>query len=78
MVTTYLRPDSTASTVADWYQSARVGDTAVIAMPSCTWMVRLIRQPRNYVHWWLQGERGVTMPLTDAVCRLQMLSKTSS
>jgi magnesium-transporting ATPase (P-type) len=41
-------------------------------------MVRLICQPRNYVHWWLQGERGVTVPLEDAVCRLQMLSQTSS
>jgi hypothetical protein len=78
MVTTYLRPDYTASTVADWYQSAKVGDTAVIAMPSCPWMVRLICQPRNYVHWWLQGERGVTVPLEDAVCWLQMLSQTSS
>ena len=78
MVTTYLRPDSTASTVADWYQSAKVGDTAVMAMPSWPCMVWLIRQPRNYVHWWIQGERGVTVPLADAMCRLQILSQTSS
>jgi len=74
MVTTYLQPDYTTSTVADWYQSAKVGDTAVIAMPSCPYIVQLIRQPRNYVHWWLQGQRGVTVPLADAMCRLQMLS----
>ncbi len=74
MVTTYLQPDYTASTVAAWYQSAKVGDTAVIAMPSCPYIVQLIRQPRNYVHWWLQGQRGVTVPLADAMCRLQMLS----
>jgi hypothetical protein len=78
MVTTYLRPDYTASTVVNWYQSAKVGDTAVIAMPSCPCMVRLICQPRNYVHWWIQGEQGVTVPLEDAVYRLQMLSQTSS
>jgi len=74
MVTTYLQPDYTASIVEDWYQSAKLGDTAVIAMPSCPCMVRLICQPRNCVYWWLEGQRGVTVPLADAMCRLHMLS----
>ena len=78
MVTTYLQQDYTASTVVDWYQSATVGDTAAIPVPSCTCMVWLIHQPRNCVHWWFQGERGVTVPLEDAMCRLQLLDKTSS
>jgi hypothetical protein len=78
MITTYLRPNYTTGSVADWYHRAMVGDTAVIVIPSSTCMVRLIRQPRNHVHWWPQGERGVTVPLEDAMYRLQVLSKTSS
>jgi hypothetical protein len=77
MATTHLQPDCTTNTVIDWYHGATVGDTAVIAMPSRAYTVRLIRQARNQVHWWPQGGRGMTMPLEDAVYRLQMLCSPS-
>jgi hypothetical protein len=77
MATTHLHTSYATSTVVDWYDSATVGDTAVIALPSRLCTVRLIRQPRNYVHWWPEGGRGITVPLEDAVRRLQMLYHTT-
>jgi hypothetical protein len=77
MATRHLQPDCTPGTIIDWYQSATVGDTAVITLSSPTYPVRLIRQPGNHVHWWPQGAQGMTMPLEDAMVRLQLLRNTS-
>jgi hypothetical protein len=62
------------SGLQDWYATTTVGDTAVVALSSDEDNeVRLIHQEHGHVHWWPAGDRGVTVPLEDAVLRLQML-----
>jgi hypothetical protein len=75
MATTHLRFQAgvTPGHVEEWYGLAAVGDAAIIAVPSHAYTVRLIRRRNNYVHWWLAGDRGVTVPLKDAIARLRML-----
>lgn len=73
MATMHLHPNPTPGRVRSWYQGATTGDTAVITMPHNRHTVRLIRQGHEHVHWWLEGERGVTVPLQDAIYRLQLL-----
>jgi hypothetical protein len=58
----------------EWYATTAVGDTAVVALSVDDLdEVRLIRQEHGHVHWWPEGDRGVTVPLENAVMRLQML-----
>ena len=58
----------------EWYSTTVVGDTAVVAISSSDYEeVRLIRQEHGHVHWWPEGDRGVTVPLENAVMRLRML-----
>ena len=58
----------------NWYANAAVGDTAIVTISSYDCQeLRLIRQEHGHVHWWPEGDRGMTVPLEDAVRRLQML-----
>ena len=57
-----------------WYNVAAVGDVAVITIPSRLSPLRLLCVRNNCVHWWPEGGRGVTIPLDEAVQRLEMLS----
>ena len=68
-----LHPDFAASDLINWYDTAAVGDTAIIALPSRAYSVRLLRNMNKRVYWGPEGARGVTIPLEDAVLRLQML-----
>jgi hypothetical protein len=78
MTATYfaLDQDFRVSNLRRWYAVAAPNDTAVIVVPPDSYTIRLLRCDRDYVHWWPHGGRGVTVPLEDAVLRLQMLQQT--
>ena len=59
--------------VRPWYDRAKLGEIITIALPSRSAAVRLIRQPNDYVGWWPEGGRGMTMTLEEAMLRLEML-----
>ena len=71
-----LQTDFTPPDVLRWYNVAVFGDVAVIAIPPRLSTLRLLCARNNLVHWWPEGERGVTIPLEEAVRRLEMLSGT--
>jgi hypothetical protein len=75
MATTHFRFQTsvTPGHVEEWYRVAAVGDAAIISVPSHAYTVSLIRRRNNHVHWWMSGERGVTVPLEDAIYRLRIL-----
>ena len=75
MRTTYfhLDDDLTMGNLRHWYRVAAIDDAAVIVMPSDSYTIRLLRCDRECVHWWPYGGRGVTVPLENAMLRLQML-----
>lgn len=69
-----LQSNFTPRDVVRWYDVAAVGDAAIITIPSRVSTLQLLRTPNNFVHWWPEGGRGVTVSLEDAVRRLEMLS----
>jgi hypothetical protein len=69
-----LQSNFTPRDVMRWYDVAAVGDAAIITIPSRVSTLQLLRTPNNFVHWWPEGGRGVTVSLEDAVRRLEMLS----
>jgi hypothetical protein len=78
MARTYfsLQTDCTSRDIVHWYGVATVGDAAVITIPSRVSTLRLLRTANNFVHWWPEGERGMTVSLENAVQRLEMLRDT--
>src|SRR5262245_56088916 len=67
----HLNEDFVASDVTCWYDKARLGETAVIALPSHP-SVRLYRRPNGHVYWSTDGSKGLTVSLEDASRRLAM------
>jgi hypothetical protein len=59
--------------VRPWYERAEHDESITIALPNRSAAVRLIRRPNDYVYWWPEGGRGVTMSLAEAMLRLEML-----
>jgi hypothetical protein len=55
-----------------WYHNAALGDMAVIALPTRTCKVRLIRGYRDSVCWWPEDGRSMTISVENAVARLAM------
>lgn len=72
-----LQTDSAPDDVVHWCHVAQVGDEAIIAMPTKAYTVWLIRRANNRIWWRLQGEHGATVPLDDAVYRLQLLQSSA-
>ncbi len=66
-----------ARDVVTWYHHATDGETVVIAcaVPPA---IRLVRRPHQYVYWWTEGGRGLTVTLEDARQRLAMVSARAS
>ena len=64
--------------VRPWYERAKLGEIITIALPSRSAAVRLIRRPNDYVHWWPEGGRGMTMTLEEAILRLDILRDTKT
>jgi hypothetical protein len=58
--------------VLHWHHQTQPGALALITMAPHT-TLRLLRREQHHVHWCPPGERGVTMPLDEAVQRLRML-----
>jgi len=73
-----LQTDFAPYDVVRWYNVAAFGDAAVITIPSRVSTLWLLRTRNNHVHWWPEGERGVTVPLEEAIRRLEMLSGVRS
>lgn len=80
MTTTGLRLDENFQPhdVRTWYQEASPGDTITISLPSRFATVQLIHCDNGYLHWWPEGERGVTLALDNAIERLTMLQDVPS
>jgi hypothetical protein len=64
--------------VRPWYDRAKLGEIITIALPSRSTAVRLIRRPNDYVCWWPEGGRGMTMTLEEAMLRLDILRDTKT
>jgi len=64
--------------VRPWYDRAKLGEIITIALPSRSAAVRLIRRPNDYVRWWPEGGRGMTMTLEEAILRLDILQDTKT
>jgi hypothetical protein len=64
--------------VRPWYDRAKLGEIITIALPSRSAAVRLVRRPHDYVCWWPEGERGMTMTLEEAMLRLGILQDTKT
>jgi hypothetical protein len=56
-----------------WYATAVVGEVALIEIPTLGCVVELRRLVRAHVLWHVQGGRSMTMPLPEALQRLEML-----
>ena len=64
--------------VRPWYDRAKLGEIITIALPYRSAAVRLIRRPNDYVCWWPEGGRGMTMTIEEAMLRLDILRDTKT
>lgn len=69
-----LHADFTDLSVIEWYHAATVGDLALVEILSRDCVVELRCCTSGRVLWSLRGGRSMTMPLADALSRLQLLS----
>lgn len=69
-----LHADFTDLSLIEWYHTASVGDLALVEIPSRACVVELRCWIAGRVGWSVQGGRSLTMPLLEALMRLQLLS----
>jgi hypothetical protein len=68
----HINEDFLTRNVLHWYHTALAGAAAHITVPSHA-SICLLRSTGEHVCWCPEGQRGVTMTLTEAMRRLHML-----